>query len=200
MQHLEALRGHRGVRRGCGEGGAGGDQAQAGGRRLGGSHLRLQRVQATRPGRAGHGGHRRAHRETRRYVNGARRHGHQPILRAVQGQGYRLDHQDVDDRGDHQHVAQRPEHVDVHGSSVQRRRHRQAAPVGGEAVQKHRQAVREDGQGCRGHSERRRGLLRQQDDDGGVTGAHRAARAVPEGSHRLSGHQAGDVPALLFRL
>ena len=52
-----------------------------------------------------------------------------------------------------------------------------------------------------GDSERRRGLLRQQRSMmDGVTGAHGAARAVPEGSHCLSGHQAGDVPALLFRL
>jgi len=48
------------------------------------------------------------------------------------------------DDGDHRELADRPEPLDLSGSGVRRRRYRQTAAAGGEAILQHRQSLAED--------------------------------------------------------
>lgn len=68
---------------------------------------------------------------------------------------------DGDDR-DHRELADRSEPLDLPGSCVRRRRHRQAAAAGGEAVLEHRQSLAEDHAARARLPERRPLLYRRQ--------------------------------------
>jgi len=90
------------------------------------------------------------------------------------------------DDGDHRELAGRAEPLDLPGSGVRRRRHRQAAAAGGEAVLEHRQGVAEDHAARARLSERRALLHGRQHARPAAAAPAGTARDLPEVSQRVS--------------
>ena len=90
--------------------------------------------------------------------------------------------------------------VDVHGSSLQWRRHRQAAAAGGQALRVHRQELQQARRTGARDPQRRADVRRQRPAEEHAAAPHGAARAVPEVAQLVPGGQARHLPALLLRV
>jgi len=90
------------------------------------------------------------------------------------------------DDGDHRELAGRSEPLDLPGSGVRRRRHRQAAAAGGEAVLQHRQGVAEDHAARARLSQRRALLHRRQHAQSAASAPSGTARDLSKVSQRVS--------------
>lgn len=90
------------------------------------------------------------------------------------------------DNGDHRELADRSEPLDLPGSGIWRRRHRQAAAAGSEAVLQHRQSLAENHAACTRLSERRPLLHGRQHARTAATALTGTTRDLSEVSQRVS--------------
>ena len=110
--------------------------------------------------------------------------------------GFKVDRDD----GDNRELAYRSEPVDLSGGGLCRRRHRQAAPAGGQALYEHRQVLVKDHGPSARRNERRPVLHGRRHAEPAAAPPPRTARDLSEVAHRLPRKEASPVSALLLRL